>query len=192
MFGLKFFVSIALIAMPWIVTTSLHAQEQPDNPQKLSSLFIPIEGLLVGGQPSVEDLGKIKALGFNTIISLRPELEEESEVGYNEQSEAAKLGFEFIRIPITDADDLNNKNLSALDMAIEKANGGAFLHCRTGNRVGAMLALRAFRMQQRSYADALALGKNSGMTWLTESVEKLMQNSPNSSPIVNRATDYPD
>ena len=191
MFGIKSILCIVLVAMFSIATSGSHAQDQATESQELSSLFIPIEGLLVGGQPTRVDLKKIKALGFNTIISLRPEQEEEAEVGYDEPSEAAKLGFKFVRIPITDANDLNSKTLAALNSAIEAANGGAFLHCRTGNRVGAMLSLRAFRMQQRSHVDAIALGKKSGMTWLTESVEKLLQDGASSSPTVTR-TANPD
>lgn len=123
----------------------------------------PVKGLLVGGQPSLMDLEKIKTLGFETIISLRPVEEDIREINYDERAEAAKLGLDFVRIPIMSAMDLTPKNLSLLDMALAAAKGKAFVHCRTGNRVGAMLALRAFHMQNTPMSDAIALGEKAGL-----------------------------
>ena len=127
-------IAAVFVTFLTIVLSPLHAQEPSADQQKLSSLYIPIEGLLVGGQPEKSDLRKIKELGFNTIISLRPKTEEEEEVGYDEETEADKLGFDFIRIPITDANDLNSKNLSALNKALEQA--GAVHFCIAGPATG--------------------------------------------------------
>ena len=124
----------------------------------------PFAGILVGGQPAQMDIEKLKALGFKTVISLRSEFEErQTNLGYNESSVVKGMGLSFVRIPILDRADLNEKNLNLLDMALAEEEGKIFIHCANGNRVGTMLALRAFRMQKIPVSEALNVGKNSGL-----------------------------
>ncbi len=126
---------------------------------KIKYLATPIEGLMVGGQPKKGDIPKIKDLGFETIISLNPEPSSRRLKRFDEAYTAETLGMKFIRIPIHSNKDLNDKNIALLDEALSAAGGKAFVHCSDGNRVGAMLALRAFRMQNISVDESIEFGK---------------------------------
>ena len=154
----------------------------PEN-LKLNAINLtwPLENLLVGGQPSKMDLETIRKLGFSTIITLRPiEEERHANIGYDEAVVAEKMGFQFVRIPILDSTDLTDENLQKLDKALMASTGKAFVHCRTGNRVGAMLALRAFRMQNLSYDQSLDLGIRAGLNTMQADVETAMKGKPKS------------
>lgn len=158
------------------------AQGKPLEKLQIPNVSSPVDGLLVGGQPAKRDLLKIKELGFQTIISLRPKQEDVAEIDYDEQAETNRLGMKFVRIPIISPMDLNEKNISLLDMALAEANGKAFVHCRTGNRVGAMLALRAFHMQNISVGEAIALGKKAGIDKRYQTAVEEILNEARSTP----------
>ncbi len=176
-------IFIAGIIAASILLSSLTNATPPENPKKttadqetldIPNLSTPIKGLLVGGQPTIADISKIKEFGFTTIISLRPKDEEKREVAFDEEAEVLKQGIKFIRIPIADKLDLNDKKIQLLDMALAEASGKVFVHCRTGNRVGAMLALRAFKMQNISISEAIELGEKAGLNTMLEDVKEKM------------------
>ena len=124
----------------------------------------PIEGMMVGGIPTLNGLKEIKALGLQTIISLVTKEEDETKLGFDEPHEARKLGLQYVRIPITGKSGLTPENVKLFDLAIADAKGSAFVHCTSSNRVGAMFALRAFQLYAASMKDALHLGKTAGLT----------------------------
>jgi len=162
----NFFLTLVAGFLAFKLSVPLSALDSPMGRSLLDAVNVaaPIEGLLVGGQPSQTDLLKIKALGFQTIISLRTLEEDLATIDFDEKIEAEKLGIKFIRIPIVDTSDLTEKTLKLLDETLAAAGGRAFLHCSTGNKVGAALAMRAFRMQNKTYSEAIELGSKAGLT----------------------------
>ncbi|UTW59194.1 hypothetical protein KFE96_02475 [Kordiimonas sp. SCSIO 12603] len=178
---MKFLVPLSmLLALIWnSPAVGLQEQQAQTIPKEdalqVPNLQTPIKGLLVGGQPEKMDIAKIKALGFDTIITLRPYTEETTALTYDEKMVVEDLGMTFVRIPIQTEIDLNDRNLALLNQALEAAGGKAFVHCRTGNRVGAMLALRAFKMQKVPFAEAMELGRKAGLNTWTEATEKRLK-----------------
>ncbi|MGD8174756.1 fused DSP-PTPase phosphatase/NAD kinase-like protein [Marinimicrobium sp. ARAG 43.8] len=130
----------------------------------------PNEQLITGGQPSREQLQQMKAAGVTTVINLRGPGES---AGFDEQAEAEALGLRYIALPINGADDITPDNARKLD---ELLNGTerVLLHCASGNRAGALLALRAYRLQDLSEEEALQLGQEAGLTSLEERVKAVM------------------
>lgn len=132
----------------------------------------PLPGVLSGGQPTPEQLAEAAARGYRSVISLRPEGEPGSE---GERAEVERLGMRFVSIPVAGAADLTEQNARALGQALS-AEGAvpAILHCGTGNRAGALLALEAYYVEGKSAEEALDLGKRAGLTKLEPTVrEKL-------------------
>ena len=128
-------------------------------------------GTLVGGQPTPEQLERLAQLGYTTIINLRAADED----GTTEE-QVRQLGMSFVPIPITSADDLSEENARALAEALNGSAGPAVVHCASGNRVGALFAFKAFYVDGLAADDAIAFGKQSGMTRLESVVsEKLNQ-----------------
>ena len=133
------------------------------------------------GQPSAEALTQLPAAGINTVIDLRPDQETPD---LDEKSVAEKAGLKYRALPIAGAADLTHENVLRFDQLLkETATDNVLIHCASGNRVGAMLALQARWVQGKSAEEALAIGKTAGMTGLAADVQKLLDApKPQSSP----------
>jgi len=137
---------------------------------KIPNAKRPLDGVLTGGAPSADNLKEAKAQGYRTIVSLLPV--EESKV---EGEQAALVGIRFVSIPIASAADLTEQNARRLGEIIDDSgNRPLILHCASGNRAGALLALYAFYVQHRSVDEALDLGVHAGLTKLRDDVERIL------------------
>ena len=122
----------------------------------------PLENLITGGQPSPDQFADLAEGGLSTVINLRTE----NESGNTESDLIESLGMNYVSIPISGADDLTEANALLLAEALEQAESPVLLHCGSGNRVGALLAMKAFYVDEMSAEDALALGTAAGVTRL--------------------------
>jgi uncharacterized protein (TIGR01244 family) len=132
----------------------------------------PRPGLVTAGQPDQETLPGLTDAGFTTLISLRPASERGA--GW-EEDQASESGVSFTRIPVAGAEGLTRENVEALDRALEAAGDTpTLLYCASGNRAGALLALRAHWIEGVPPERALALGRDAGMTGLEPAVAALL------------------
>ncbi len=132
----------------------------------------PMEGLLTGGQITREQMEEAAAAGYGTIINLRGPGEPGS---WDEAPFAEQLGMSYVAIPITGAGDLNEENARRLAKALDEAKDApTILHCGSGNRVGALLALKAYHVDGKSADEALKIGLEGGMTRLQGTVEEYL------------------
>ena len=131
---------------------------------------MPVEGVLTGGQPTTEQLEALRAAGYETLLNLRTE----GESGNTSRDVAEAMGFTYVELPIAGADGLTPENVKAFAELLEEAKGPTVVHCGSGNRVGAMFALKAAWVDGASPQEALELGKAAGLTGLEPAVvEKL-------------------
>ena len=120
-------------------------------------------GIVSAGHPDERALRDAASLGFRTIINLQ--LEAENGVA-TERSLADELGLTYVSIPIAGAAGITADAATALHRALEAATEPVIVHCAGGNRVGALMALRAFIHQGSSAEDAIAVGKATGLRGL--------------------------
>lgn len=133
----------------------------------------PSETLWTSGQISADQLRALKAAGFSHIINLRPETED---AGYDEPAVAKELGLSFQRLPVSGPADLTRENVVAFNQLLSKVgNGKTLVHCASGNRVGALFALRAAWLQGKSVEEALAVGRAHGLTKMEGIVSGLLK-----------------
>lgn len=119
----------------------------------------PRADLLTGGQPEAGAWSTLGATGVRTVINLRPD----RELGErDEAAEVAAAGLAYRQIPVAGAGDINPANARALWRLIEQADGKVVVHCASGNRVGALLALGAAQHGMDTEA-AVAFGKAAGL-----------------------------
>lgn len=91
------------------------------------------ESFSVSSQLTLEDLPKIKNLGYKTLIGNRPDGEEISQVSWQEISEKAKeLGMRTIFIPISTM--VTCESVKELERTLEKEPSPFLAYCRSGHR----------------------------------------------------------
>jgi protein tyrosine phosphatase (PTP) superfamily phosphohydrolase (DUF442 family) len=136
----------------------------------------PQPGLITAGQPTEEQLEALTNAGVTRVISLR--VAEERGAGW-EEAHAAAATYEFDRLPIAGADALTRENVEALaELLQEGGDGPTLLYCGSSNRVGALLALKAYWLDGASAEDAVSIGREAGMTRLEDAVREAMERDP--------------
>jgi len=132
----------------------------------------PLPGILTGGAPAGEaGFQGLAGAGVRTLIDLRSDDEVDARI----RSEAEAAGLVYERIPVRGDADLGLGSARALDALLdEQARYPVAIVCASGNRVGALLAVRAFWLQGTPATVALALGRAAGLTRLEPSVRSLL------------------
>jgi uncharacterized protein (TIGR01244 family) len=134
---------------------------------------VALPGVWSGGQPSEAQIAEAAAAGFRTVINLRAP----SEPGFEwEQAAVEHAGMSYVQIPVEGAAGLTRPNVERLDAALRSASerGPTLLHCASGNRIGAMLALREAWLLGTTPAKALDVGRAAGLTKLEPQVRELL------------------
>lgn len=123
---------------------------------------------VASGQPDEAMLQTIAEAGFSAVVDLRAADEER---GFDEAKAIERLGMEYVLLPIASADDITFDKAAVLDQILADNEGPVLIHCGSGNRVGALYALRE-KLYGASNDDALAVGKAAGMTRLEKVVRE--------------------
>ena len=132
----------------------------------------PGNGLCTGGQPPADQLREAQRRGFRTVINLRPQSEQ---TDFDEAAFVASLGLRYIHIPISGPGDLTSDNARKLANALGEAGDGATLiHCLSGNRVGALFALKARFLDGLDVEAALAVGRSAGLKAMEPVVRQIL------------------
>lgn len=114
--------------------------------------------LYSGAQQREGDWADIKALGVKHVIDLR------GADADPEQSIVESQGLSYQRVPVEGAADLTRDKAEALDRAIAAAGGEpVYVHCVTGRRAAALLAVRAILVEETSREQALDRARRSGL-----------------------------
>jgi uncharacterized protein (TIGR01244 family) len=132
----------------------------------------PVDGITSAGQPNEAALQVFADSGYAAVIDMRGPEEDrgvDDFAGVVEQK-----GMEYIAFPISDSDQISFETAAKLDALLEDIDGPVLVHCASGNRVGALLALR-HSLNGASDEEALAHGKNAGMTRLEPRVREVLE-----------------
>ena len=128
----------------------------------------PVDGVTSAGQPDKAALEVFADVGYATIIDLRGANENR---GFEEAAVVEELGMHYVALPIESKDAISFENARKLDALLEEYPGPVLVHCGSGNRVGALLALRA-SLDGADDESALATGLDGGLTGLEEVVKE--------------------
>lgn len=146
--------------------------QQELNIAGIPNLLNPEADRICGGQPGPEELGTAADSGVGCIINLRPESED---AGFDEPTKVETLGMAYHVLGIAGPEDLSVDNARKLDELLEQhANTKTLVHCASGNRVGALMALRAAWLQDKPKAEAMDIGRQWGLTKLEPMVSQLL------------------
>lgn len=157
-------MTIAVVAL---VTSVLNAEETMpvhvdiDTVTQGSDLR-PVDGITSAGQPDAAQFRAVADAGYVAVIDMRGAGEDR---GLDEAALLKELGMDYIELPVTSADAINMQNAARLGQILSEYDGPVLLHCGSGNRVGALLALRE-SLNGASDEAALVYGRSAGMTGL--------------------------
>lgn len=130
-------------------------------------------GLYSAGQPSPAQWPKIRKAGVGTVLNLRPD---DEQPGVDEARLVADAGMRYRQLPVPSGDSLDPACVDRFSALLaERGHDGLLVHCASGNRVGALLALHARRHAGASIADALELGRRAGLAGLETKVRDLLE-----------------
>ncbi len=122
----------------------------------------PTPGVITGGQPTEEQLQQAKDSGVKVVVNLRAKGEKGELV--NEGEKVAELGMKYVHMPIESKawNGLNEDNAKKLAELLTE--GPVLVHCTSGERAGALFALKAFYVDKQSAEEALKVGEDHGLT----------------------------
>jgi enamine deaminase RidA (YjgF/YER057c/UK114 family)/protein tyrosine phosphatase (PTP) superfamily phosphohydrolase (DUF442 family) len=145
----------------------------------------PLKGVLTGGQPTAEALAAAAAAGYKTVVNLRSEAEMEAMEDWDEAAAVTGLGMDYVYLPMAGAAGLTVDNARRLaEVLADPAHRPAMIHCASGNRVGGLLALKAYYVDGEDADAALELGLAAGLTKLEETVRQQLASADASASTV--------
>lgn len=166
------FITVCLLLQAGCAGTSvLPVSFLPADELAAPATVLPNTGYLSSGQPDTAALTAIAAAGYQGVIDLRTPGEPR---GYAEASAVRSLGMRYESLPVAGAADVTFKNAALLDALLASFDGPVFMHCSSGNRVGALLALRA-KAAGASDEEALTVGRTAGLTQLEGAVRQRLE-----------------
>ncbi|WP_352258166.1 sulfur transferase domain-containing protein [Psychrobacter sp. TB55-MNA-CIBAN-0194] len=146
-------------------------QDAPDNGVNLAAIFEPYfrpdDNTIVCGALDDEKVVALAQAGVELVINLQAD----DELNFDESSAVEQSGMHYEHLPIGGAADLKQLKILAFDNILRQNHGKKIVvHCGTGNRVGAAIALRAGWLRGRKMDTAMERGRSHGLTKLAEEV----------------------
>jgi uncharacterized protein (TIGR01244 family) len=160
--NLRFFLCVILAVCSIAIAEKLAAIHVDLATIESSDDLLPVDGISSAGQPDAEQLALFADAGYVAVVDLRGESENR---GLDEAAAVESLGLDYVSLPVSGADSISWENAAKLEEILSSYDGPVLVHCGSGNRVGALLALR----KSKSGADdeeAAAYGRSAGMTSL--------------------------
>lgn len=130
----------------------------------------------VSGRLDSASLERLRQAGIRHIINISPAAETPD---WDEAQQVQAAGMHYHPLPVVDAADLTLARAQQLDTLLQQiGDAPVVLHCASGNRVGALMALRAAWIHGAEPQQALRTGQDWGMTRLTPAVQQLLRQGP--------------
>ncbi|WP_413520900.1 serine/threonine protein phosphatase [Psychrobacter glacincola] len=153
------------------VSTDITTESATDNGINLASIFEPYfrpdDNTIVCGALDEEKVAALAAAGVELVFNLQPD----DELSFDEKAAVEHAGMHYEQLPISGAADLKQLKILAFDNILRQYHGKKIaMHCGSGNRAGAAIALRAGWLRGRKMDTAMERGRSHGLTKLEEEV----------------------
>ena len=131
----------------------------------------PVNGITSSGQPDKAALEVFAESGYAVVIDMRGPNENRGMDDYQGAVEAT--GMQYLAFPVVGAGQVSFETAVKLDEVLRGMDGPVLLHCGSGNRVGAVLALRE-SLNGASHEESIQFGKDAGLTRLEPRVREAL------------------
>ena len=151
--------------------TDQSVENDPDNGVNLSVIlepyFRPDTNTIVCGALDEEKVTALAKAGVDLVINLQPD----DELSFDEAAAVERANMCYEHLPISGAAELKQLKILAFDSVLRQYhNKKIAMHCGSGNRVGAAIALRAGWLRGRKMDTAMERGRSHGLTKLEQEV----------------------
>ncbi|NCC23067.1 MAG: hypothetical protein EOM26_11505 [Alphaproteobacteria bacterium] len=117
------------------------------------------ERVAISGMPGREAISALAEQGFGLVVNLC----DPRELAFPEAQDVESLGMRYVNIPVDGGTGIDPAQVQAFAQALNGTSKPALVHCRSGNRAGAMWT--AYRLSEGVNWDvALAEGRAAGMS----------------------------
>lgn len=148
----------------------------------LPHVAFPAPHRVASGRLQASDIATLEHAGIRQVIDLSVDSETP---GFDEAAAVRAAGIGYRNLPIHGAGDLTRASVAQFDRLLRDAGDQLTLvHCASGNRVGAMIALRAALVDGQSTEVALAEGRRWGLKSLEPAVRERLQAWSNDEPAI--------
>lgn len=135
----------------------------------------PAPGVVATGKLDATDVASLSGMGIVHVVDLS--LDEETP-GFDEGAAVRAQGVAYSNLPLRGAEDLTPDNVQTFDRLLGRSPRPVLVHCASGNRVGAMAALRAAWLEDRPMEEAIAIGRAWGLMGLENAVRRRIEAGP--------------
>jgi uncharacterized protein (TIGR01244 family) len=132
----------------------------------------PVDGITSAGQPDEKALKVFADSGYSVVIDMRGPDEDRGMDDFEGAVEAS--GMQYLAFPVVGADAISFETAEKLDELLQGIDGPVLMHCGSGNRVGAVLALRQ-SLNGAADEESIEFGKDAGMTRLEPRVREVLE-----------------
>lgn len=129
----------------------------------------PEPGIVSAGRLQPDDIDRLRAAGIRHVVDLTPDAETPA---FDEAAAVHAAGLGYDNLPLQGPPDLTRANVLAFDAMVRNAPRPLLVHCASGNRVGAMAALRAAWVQGQPLEAAIETGRAWGLQGLEPAVRQ--------------------
>jgi len=131
-----------------------------------------VDGITSSGQPDEEALKVFAESGYTVVIDMRGPDEDRGMDDYKGAVEST--GMSYVSFPVVGAGAISFETAEKLDELLLGIDGPALMHCGSGNRVGAVLALRE-SLNGANDEESIQFGEDAGMTRLEPRVREVLE-----------------
>ena len=132
----------------------------------------PVDGITASGQPDEDALKVFADSGYSVVIDMRGPDEDRGMDDYEGAVEST--GMQYLAFPVVGAGQVSLETAAKLDEVLQGLDGPVLMHCGSGNRVGAVLALRE-SLNGANDEESIQFGEDAGMTRLEPRVREVLE-----------------
>lgn len=126
----------------------------------------------IGAQPSKEQIQEMQRAGFKTVINLRVEHEDESQLDpVDEAALVREAGMEYLHIPVIGS-QIREGQVDEFRNAVEQLPKPIFVHCAKGKRAAVLALMGQGVSEGWSGKETLAKAKEMGYPFDDPNLEK--------------------
>jgi uncharacterized protein (TIGR01244 family) len=172
---MKTIVSVVCLALALTACATSEPKPTLADLPALPSLAAPAPGTFTSGRLAQADVDAIQHSGVREVIDLTLDGETPD---FDEAAAVRSRGMVYRNLPIEGAAGLTIENARAFDALLRSAQRPVLVHCSSGNRVGALAALRAAWVLGATTEEAVAVGKAWGLKGLEGEVRTRLATGP--------------